>query len=444
MKTIKLTFVLLITICVSLTAQVGEQIEIANAADLQKIGNDEAYPLNGNYVLTADIDLAHIEDWIPIGALSVSDGSPRNFNGVLNGNGYSIKNLKITTSTNFKGLFGRLYHATVQDLDLVNVNIVGMAPTGGVTGAMIGESIIERVSVSGNIIGDSQIGGIVGRIARDPTNPGYNIIRDCYVTADVTATKRTGTDNTNDISNLSVAGGIAALSHSIQNGNCGKIDIRRCYVTGSIISEENQYVTGNAAGILTFYDGHYYVKMEECIVLCDTIGAATSNLFFSRKGPTYDQFELFRKVYARTGIELYYVKPSDPGRGGQIHEGIIQYNPLETYKTKQFYADSLTWDFENVWTMEEGALPVLKRTNLSTQIVVPNASKNCKISVKAGVLEIEPCTTISVHVFDITGSKVYAAENLGSKIHIDNMPEGIYIVKTQSEHVKNVEKVLLR
>ena len=117
---------------------------------------------------------------------------------------------------------------------------------------------------------------------------------------------------------------------------------------------------------------------------------------------------------------------------------------METYKTKQFYADSLTWDFENVWTMEEGALPVLKRTNLSTQIVVPNASKNCKISVKAGVLEIEPCTTISVHVFDITGSKVYAAENLGSKIHIDNMPEGIYIVKTQSEHVKNVEKVLLR
>ena len=113
MKTIKLTFVLLITICVSLTAQVGEQIEIANAADLQKIGNDEAYPLNGNYVLTADIDLAHIEDWIPIGALSVSDGSPRNFNGVLNGNGYSIKNLKITTSTNFKGLFGRLYHAKI-------------------------------------------------------------------------------------------------------------------------------------------------------------------------------------------------------------------------------------------------------------------------------------------------------------------------------------------
>ena len=439
MKTIKLTFVLLVSICLSLTAQVGEQIEIANAADLQKIGNDEAYPLNGNYVLTADIDLAHIEDWIPIGAISVSDGNPRRFEGVFNGNGYSINNLKITTSTNFKGLFGRLYHATVQDLDLVDVNIVGLAPTGGVTGAMIGESIIERVSVSGNISGGSEIGGISGRIARDPTYPGYNIIHDCYVTADVTATKRT-----NDMNNPSVAGGIAAFSHKNIEGNAGKIDIRRCYVTGSIISEENEQTAGNAAGILTFYDGHSFIKMEECIVLCDTIGAATSNLFFSRRGPTYDQFELFRKVYARTGIELYYVKPSDPGRGGQIPDGVIQYSPLETYKTKKFYTDSLTWDFENVWTMEEGTLPVLKRTNPPTQIIVPNTSKNCMISVKAGVLAIEPCTTISVHVFDITGSKVYAAENLSSKIHIDNIPEGIYIVKTQSEHVKNVEKVLLR
>ena len=69
------------------------QIEIASIEDLQKIGNDEAYPLDGDYVLTQDIDASETVDWNggegfePIG----SEDTP--FTGVFDGRGHVIDGL---------------------------------------------------------------------------------------------------------------------------------------------------------------------------------------------------------------------------------------------------------------------------------------------------------------------------------------------------------------
>ena len=51
------------------------EIPISTVADLQKIGNDIAYPLSGSYYLTNDIDLSGVADWVPIGAISASESS---------------------------------------------------------------------------------------------------------------------------------------------------------------------------------------------------------------------------------------------------------------------------------------------------------------------------------------------------------------------------------
>lgn len=330
-------------------------VAISTVDELKKIGNDDAYPLNGSYYLANDIEIPEETEWIPIGARSAADGDPRHFTGVLDGKGYSIKNLKIsTTGTNVKGLFGRLGHAVVKDLSLENVDIKAKETVGAVAGAMFGESKIQRVSVSGNIEGTTVVGGIVGRIPHNQNYTGYNVIEDCFVTANVTATSQSTNMNA-----PSVAGGIAAFSVGNVDGNYGKIDIRRVYVTGKIISTQKTNAAGNSAGILPFYDSHNFVKMEEVIVLSEAIESATPNLFFSRRGPTYDQFELFDKVYARTGIELIYLSDGDKGRGGEIPEGIINYKAVDEFKTKQFYTDNLTWDFENVWTIAAGEYPVL-------------------------------------------------------------------------------------
>jgi uncharacterized repeat protein (TIGR02543 family) len=86
--------------------------EISTAEEFVKIKES----LNGHYKLVADIDLSAI-DWTPIG----SDTTP--FTGVLDGNGYKIKNLTITTiNSNIAGLFG-VSTGTIKNIILENVTV---------------------------------------------------------------------------------------------------------------------------------------------------------------------------------------------------------------------------------------------------------------------------------------------------------------------------------
>ncbi len=89
------------------------QIEISSKEDLAKIGNDESYPLNGSYVLTADITLTG--NWVSIGKpLSDSDEDleDKSFTGTFDGGGHTISNLNITINeekdVTYVGLFGRI------------------------------------------------------------------------------------------------------------------------------------------------------------------------------------------------------------------------------------------------------------------------------------------------------------------------------------------------
>src|SRR3989338_10877154 len=77
---------------VNLTISTGPcLIKINTIEELQLIGNNSAYPLNGDYILTQDIDASATVNWNngagfkPIGQ----------FSGVFNGQGYIITNLII-------------------------------------------------------------------------------------------------------------------------------------------------------------------------------------------------------------------------------------------------------------------------------------------------------------------------------------------------------------
>lgn len=95
--------------------------------------------------MTSDMDLNSIE-WKPI----------KNYSGTFDAQGHSIKNLSMTTSAPFMGLFDRLKgNATIKNLTIENVNIVNTttdSDTG--TGAIAGDpftSSIQNVTVKGNI-----------------------------------------------------------------------------------------------------------------------------------------------------------------------------------------------------------------------------------------------------------------------------------------------------
>ena len=145
---------------------VENSIPIENREQLEKIGNDPDYPLNGNYHLIKNIDLAGVE-WIPIGDYE----NP--FIGIFDGQGYMIENMTITKvvlnivemgnvtnvisgASALVGLFGRATGMIV-NVGLINTNIdINLSRSGAVlvyVGAIVGRaSIIHNCFNEGEII----------------------------------------------------------------------------------------------------------------------------------------------------------------------------------------------------------------------------------------------------------------------------------------------------
>lgn len=163
------------------TGQNLSVIEISSVDDLQKIAED----LQGNYILTEDLDLSSV-DYIPIG------NNEEPFRGTLDGGGHVIFNLNIlvkdSEESSFAGLFGTVENATIVNLAIENC-IIRSETSGGVyVGAIAGKmqnSLIEDVYVSGqiNVEGNASysVGGIVGAVFQngdDETLPlEYNVAR---------------------------------------------------------------------------------------------------------------------------------------------------------------------------------------------------------------------------------------------------------------------------
>ena len=82
----------LFSICATPITAASAVIEISTAEQLRLIGRDSAYPLSGNYVLTADIDLGDAE-WIAIGLSGFTDTAAEGFTGTFDGRGHVISNM---------------------------------------------------------------------------------------------------------------------------------------------------------------------------------------------------------------------------------------------------------------------------------------------------------------------------------------------------------------
>ena len=184
-------------------------IEIDSADELAKIG-DDGYPLNGSYVLTANINLGASAEppWTAIG----------NFTGTFDGAGYKISGLYL------------------------NADNLGPADQGLGLFTMVGEGgTVENLTVEGVIDGTNAgvgIGGIVGK-----NNGGT--ISNCTSIVDIT-----GSVDSN-------VGGIVGSGESGTIENCcntGSIN-----VTGSVDSN-----VGGIVGLAGNPNGRVTVTVENC------------------------------------------------------------------------------------------------------------------------------------------------------------------------------------
>jgi hypothetical protein len=299
-------------------------VEIATLDDLQKIGMIPAYPANGHYTLTQNIDAAATADW--------NDGKGFQplpaFSGLFDGQGHFIRGLHIHRSEEWNvGLFESISASgVVQNVGLLDCAVEGFIDVGALAGSMAGRisgcrvsadvtgflftggiagsatGTFERCSVTGSVEGAILIGGIAGEFAAS------GIIRDSCVQAAVTG--------------LISVGGITGAADDA-------VSLLRCYAAGPVTAW-----TPTAGGLVPavvelsamFKDGDKAPSVESSFWDFETTGQAAS---FGGEAKTTAELrhrDLFSSagwdlttVWAITGEVTYpYLRGVDPGFGSPL------------------------------------------------------------------------------------------------------------------------------
>lgn len=209
----------------------GETYKITSTEGLVKLAemvNNSGYSGEGaTFVLMNDIDLSSIDNWTPIGGLA------RYFRGSFYGNGHTISNMKISSESDYVGLFGYCVsqkNAVISDIVLKDVDITAKGRyVAGLIGYTSGVNM-ENIAISGNISVDVSetgsstpaIGGLCGFNSANIDSVNVNInIKGNYDSYDR-------------------VGGIVGRN---DGGN-----INNSYVSGSIIGQNNAYFGGAICG----------------------------------------------------------------------------------------------------------------------------------------------------------------------------------------------------
>ena len=129
----------------------NDEYYIKTVDDLQKLVNSEA-----TYQLKNDIDLAGV-DWKPI----------EGFSGTLMGNGFSIKNLTISSDSSNVGFFSELY-GFVSNVKFENAKIIvsGNRENIGILAGKSSNASFTAITTNGSVVAErsNYVGGIVGYV----------------------------------------------------------------------------------------------------------------------------------------------------------------------------------------------------------------------------------------------------------------------------------------
>ena len=177
-------------------------------------------------VLTANIDLNN-EPWTPIGPSE--SGS---YTGTFDGKGHTIKNLNVSSSETYVGLFGYIGWRAISNTPVVvqrgavrNLTVVGKVTGTGQTGKSVHVGGIAGLVYDGLVancanlcIVENKGGGYTGGIAGyvkcvDGYQNSAVLISDCYNVGTITGANRVG----------GIAGGVDYFSHISNCYNAGQI-----------------------------------------------------------------------------------------------------------------------------------------------------------------------------------------------------------------------------
>ncbi len=391
--------------------------EIKTVKELNAIRDN----LNGKYVLMNELDLSSLTEWEPIGNTEAP------FTGIFNGNGYSIKNVSVTSGKNRAvGLFGEIKNATVANLYVENVSVKINYPfeihycVGAVAGICKSSNILN-CAASGIIDvtagGAFSVGGIVGEVAS-----GSSIISNCLNEANI---KLAGEISDEALSSGMVhstnAGGIAGV---LQNGNAlnrsinkGNIEINPFgYVNAGGIAGSayfNAPITdcGNSGNIAvsTFATAGGICGQSHSVINCYntgiiTVGKESKSKLGGIAGTAWFNtsrasiYPLPEGSTPATVSNCYYIDSYDVAISNAAEGDVSTTKALsaDAFKDEQSFVG---FDFTSVWAKPEDSAPILMS----------------KTSEADSYIEVE-----NTESFELPESIIYAVSNNNEIVTVEN------------------------
>lgn len=291
---------------------------VNNENDLQKVGKgNNGWGLNKHYRQTANINMAGVTGWVPIG------NAKTNFTGSYDGGGYTVSNLNIYTLTETEqGIFGYI-NATgiVRNMAVKNV-IYNSAKenVGGIAGINFGT--IENCYVTGEISGKSNIGGVSGI--------NFGSVKNCYTTCNVNC-------NDTDI------GGIVGT-----NGGTTEY----CYTTGQVL-------TASAGGGIV---GSNANLTSHCVALNSRVATSYNDenrvgrISGYNHGNLSSNYASVNMTITANGVNVTVTPNTSETHGGNILPNFYNGSDSGTWWNVTMGFSSDNWDFA------ANRLPYLKTT----------------------------------------------------------------------------------
>jgi hypothetical protein len=372
--------------------------DINNATDLINIKDD----LLKDYILRANIDLSSVANWLPIGTTAAP------FKGSLDGNGYSISNLKSSrTSTNIVGLFGFAQDATFKNIALVNVNVVGSQDVGGLIGKATGVQISQSY-VTGVVEGNDHAGAIIG----GTSSGNISNITDCYSTADVKTRS-------------SQVGGLLGVASST--------NITNCYFAGTVTAPTGGW-TNNAGGFIALVEDPS-VQVTNSVSAASSVIGGTANPFITRE----DKTAIITSCLYRSDMTVSAA--ADATNTGSAQPDATIGRDLSTLKLQSTYT-GLSWNFSTIWTILPDQFPTLKGVGTISAVESVKSTNNYKAYVLDSKLHLKGLTNATVSVYTVSGSVVEQVNAQENELAIKLPSQGIYLVRILEKGMVTVIKVI--
>jgi hypothetical protein len=245
---------------ISQTPEIFGFTPISSIEDLDNIRNNIGGSSNiiGSYRLTRDLDFNDDDSyddpgnksdyttgagWVPLG----QTGNPW-FNAHIDGDGHTISNLMVESSTtgqNNAGLIGVADGFTVENLGLINPQINANATNTNIT----------------------QVGALVMGVDTE----GTCVIRNCFVRGGkVVGSGTSGNNGT---------GALVGIAHEYSTGT---LDIQNCYAEGTEVVR-NGTGTNGAGGLVGLFNlisssGASHLNIVDCYAACTVTGGVSTNL----------------------------------------------------------------------------------------------------------------------------------------------------------------------